>query len=224
MDIEELYNKAAVHSINTSKGDLSDVGVFSDNSQVTVFGFLESAELAYLGWGDSIQKANQAKHLSDKIKSQIINISDNYSLINMLLITNYCGWSRIIGDIINNLSRKSKPVHGSRKEKFVFYSAITGAIQRLERLSRMKYIDKVELGTCTLSRSMLSSSVRLLPASEYNLWVQKMTISGLDFKNPVGIETFDCFKRVCTKERNTNKSLRSDPIPKEVQNTNKKGD
>ena len=43
---------------HTSKGDTADVGIFSDNSQVTVFEFLESAELAYLGWGNSIQKAN----------------------------------------------------------------------------------------------------------------------------------------------------------------------
>ena len=27
-----------------------------------------------------------------------------------------------------------------------------------------------------------------------------MTISGLDFKNPVGIEMFNCFKRVCIIE------------------------
>ena len=46
LDIKELYNKAEVHSINTSKGDASDMGVFSDNFQVTVFEFLESAELA----------------------------------------------------------------------------------------------------------------------------------------------------------------------------------
>ena len=73
LDIEELYNKPEVHSINNSKGDTADVGIFSDNSQVKVFEFLES--------------------------------------------------------------RKSKPVSGNRKEKFVFYSAITRAIQRLERLS-----------------------------------------------------------------------------------------
>ena len=54
LDIEKLYSKAEVHSINTSKGDAADVGIFSDNSQVTVFEFLESAELAYLGWGNSI--------------------------------------------------------------------------------------------------------------------------------------------------------------------------
>ena len=58
LNIEELYNKAEVHSINTSKADASDIGLFSDNSQVMVFKFLESAELAYLGWGNSIQKAN----------------------------------------------------------------------------------------------------------------------------------------------------------------------
>ena len=28
LDIEELYNKAEVHSINTSKGDAADVGNF----------------------------------------------------------------------------------------------------------------------------------------------------------------------------------------------------
>ena len=37
MDIEEIYNKAEIHSINTSKGDSLDVGVFSNNSMETVF-------------------------------------------------------------------------------------------------------------------------------------------------------------------------------------------
>ena len=68
-----------MHSTNTSKGDAVDVGVFSDNSKVTVFEFLESAELAYLDWGNSVQKANRLynKHLSDEIKSHLINISDD---------------------------------------------------------------------------------------------------------------------------------------------------
>ena len=61
------------------------------------------------------------------------------------------------------------PAFGNRKDKFVFYSAITGAIQRLERLSRVNYIDRVELETCLLSWSTLSSLVRLLPISEYDL-------------------------------------------------------
>ena len=73
-----------------------------------------------------------------------------------------------MGDIIGNLSRKSKPVVGNRKEKFAFYSAITGAIQRLERLSRVNYIDRTELEACLLSCSTLSSLVRLLPAPEHD--------------------------------------------------------
>ena len=53
-----MYNRAEVHSINTSKGETADVGIFSDSAKVTVFEFLEAAELAYLGWGNSTQKAN----------------------------------------------------------------------------------------------------------------------------------------------------------------------
>ena len=127
-DIEEIYNKAEVHSINTSKGDSMDVGVFSDNSKVTVFEFLEPAELAHLGWGNSVQKANclYNKHLSEEIKSHLINISDDYGMMKNWLISNYGGPSRIVGDIINNLSNRSKPAPDNRKEKFSFYSAITG--------------------------------------------------------------------------------------------------
>ena len=69
MDIEEIYNKAEIHSINTSKGDSLDVGVFSNNSRVTVFEFLEYTVLAYLGWGNSVQKSNRLynKPLSEEI-------------------------------------------------------------------------------------------------------------------------------------------------------------
>ena len=59
LEIEQEYNKAEVHSINTSKGDTEDVSMFSENSETTVFEFLEAAELAYLGWGNSVQKANR---------------------------------------------------------------------------------------------------------------------------------------------------------------------
>ena len=132
LNIKDLYNKTEVHSINTSKGDAANVGIFLDNSQTTVFEFLEAAELAYLGWGNSVQKANRLynKHLSEEIKSHLINVSD-YHLMKTWLINTYGGPSRIVGDIISNLSRKPKPVGANRKDKFVFYSAITGAIQRL---------------------------------------------------------------------------------------------
>ena len=73
----------------------------------------------------------------------------------------------------------------------------------MERLSRVSYIDGAELEACLLSRSTLSSLISLLPTAEYDLWVREMTVAGLDFRNPVGLETFNCFKKVCIIERNT---------------------
>ena len=46
-----------------------------------------------------------------------------------------------------------------------------------------------------------------------------MTVFRLDFRNPVGVKTFNCFKKVCVIERNTNECSRSNPMPKEVQVT-----
>ena len=57
---------------------------------------------------------------------------------------------------------------------------------------------------------------------EYDLWVREMTISGLDFKNLVGTETFNCFKKICIIERNTCESARTDPAPVETQSTGTK--
>ena len=69
LQVEAAYNEAEVHSINTSKGDDTEVGVFSDNAEIKIFEFLETAELAYLGKGNSTQKANRLfnKHLSEEI-------------------------------------------------------------------------------------------------------------------------------------------------------------
>ena len=73
------YNKAEIHSINSSKGDTNDVGVFSDNAMVTIYEFLNSAEIAYMGWRNSRQRANRLynPHLSEEIKSKLINKSDS---------------------------------------------------------------------------------------------------------------------------------------------------
>ena len=88
LQVEAAYNEAEVHSINTLKGDDTEVGVFSDNAEITIFEFLETAELAYLGKGNSTQKANRLfnKHLSEEIKSKVINISDNYAEMKAWLI------------------------------------------------------------------------------------------------------------------------------------------
>ena len=49
----------------------------------------------------------------------------------------------------------------------------------------------------------MSSLSRLLPTVEHERWVREMTKLGLDFKNPVGLSAFNCFKDVCIMERNT---------------------
>ena len=202
-----------MHSINTSKGEATDVGVFSDNSKITVFKFLESAELAYLGRGNSIQKANRLynKHLSDKIKFHLILLSDDYAMMKTWLITYSGGPSRIVGDIVGNLPKRAKQAPDNRKDQFSFYSVIIGAIQRLERLSSVSYINGAELESCL---STLSSLISLLPAPEYDLWVREMTVAGLDFRNPVGLETFVFFKKVCIIERNTNEISGPSPTVK----------
>ena len=125
--------------------------MFSDNSKVTVFEFLESAELAYLGWGNSIEKTNRLynKHLSEDIKSQLINISEDYKMMKTWLICNYGGPLRIVAE-------KRKPTSNNRKEMFKYYSAIIGALQRLEKLSRITHINRTELESCLLSRITLS--------------------------------------------------------------------
>ena len=138
------------------------------------------------------------------------------------LIRTYGGPSRIVNDIVSNLALKPKPSLSSKKERYAFYSAITRAIQQLERLSRVNYIDKVELETCLLSRSTLSSLTRLLPTIEHDVWVREMTKLGLDFRNPVGLSAFDCFKSVCIMERNTAEIGRtSEPNPIQDSSKNK---
>ena len=61
-----------------------------------------------------------------------------------------------------------------------------------------------------LSRSTLSGLISLLPSVEYDLWIREMTMAQLDFWNPEGLETFNCFKRICIIERNTNESFRDE--------------
>ena len=47
--IVQANTNAEVHSIKGSPGDVTNVGVFSDNADKTVFEFLESFELGYIG-------------------------------------------------------------------------------------------------------------------------------------------------------------------------------
>ena len=217
LKIEELYTKAEIHSINTSKGDTSDVGIFSDNAKVTVYEFLESAEIAYLGWGNSVQKANRLynHHLSEEIKSKLINMSDSYTEMKSWLIHNYGGVSRIVSDIVRDLIRKPKPSSSNSNALFSFYAFVSGALQRLERLSKVNGIDRMDLETCLFSRATLTSLSLVLPNQTYADWITEMTKAGLDYKNPVGEEAYKIFKNLCIIERNKSEGSRDLEKPTE---------
>ena len=208
--VEVLYNKAEIHSINTSKGDTADVGIFSDNAKVTVYEFLEAAEIAYLGWGNSVQKANRLynHHLSEEIKSKLVNKSDSYAEMKQWLILNYGGVSRIVNDIINDLSRRSKPGPNNSNAKFTFYAYISSALQRLERLWKVDGIDILDLENCLYSRATLSSLSLFLPDETYSDWILEMTRSGMDYKNPIGTVAYSVYKNLCIIERNKSEGSR----------------
>ena len=93
--------------------------------------------------------------------------------------------------------RKGSLILTTEKKKFKYYSAIIEALQKLGKVARTSYINRTELECCLLSRSTLCCLIKLLPTSEYDMWVREMTVAGLDFRNPTGPETFACFKKIC---------------------------
>ena len=209
--VEELYNDAEIHSINMSKGDVADIGMFSDNTKITVYEFLEAAEIAYLGWGNSIQKENRLynRHLSEEIKAKLVNKSDSYADMKIWLVQNYGGVSRIINDIIGDLARRTKPNFSNNNAKFTFYALTSSALLRIERLSKVEGIDKLELDACLYSRATLSSLSLLLPSDAYTDWISEMTKAGMDYKNPEGEKAYVVFKDLCVIERNKSEGSRT---------------
>ena len=130
------------------------------------------------------------------------------------LILNYGGASRIINDIIKDLSVRPKPNSNDNNARFSFYAFISGALQRLERLSKVNCIDKLELENCLYSRATLSSLSLVLPTKEYTKWITEMTRKDLDYKNPAGLEAYQVFKNLCIIERNTSEGSRNPERPK----------
>ena len=135
LTIVQAYTSAEVHSIKGSPGDIADVGIFSDNSDKTVFEFLESFELGYIDWGNNRQRASKlCKHLSDDLKDKLMTRSDNYALMREWLIINYGGAARILNDTVMALTRRKKPTANDCSDRYSHVSAILAALQRLEKL------------------------------------------------------------------------------------------
>ena len=116
----------------------------------------------------------------------MINMSDSYPEMKRWLIANYEGVSRIVSDIVNDLSSRVKPNPNNNTQRFSFYAGISDALQRMERLSKVGEINNQELENCVYSRATLSSLSLVLPNDAYAEWITEMTRAGLDYKNPVG--------------------------------------
>ena len=141
----------------------------------------------------------------------MINKSDSYAEMKQWLILNYGGVSRIINDIINDLSRRSKPNPNNSNAKLNFYAHISSALQRIERLSKVEGIDNLELETCLYSWATLSSFLLVLPPETYTDWISEMTKAGMDYKNPEGVGAYTVFKDLCIIERNKSEGSRVPP-------------
>ena len=117
------------------------------------------------------------RHLSEEIKRKLINKSDSYAEMKQWLILNYGGVSRIINNVISDLSCQNKPASNNSQGKFAFYAHISGALQRLERLSKVGGISTNDLEICLYSRATLSSLSLVLPHEAHSDWISEMTKS-----------------------------------------------
>ena len=70
--------------------------------------------------------------------------SDSYADMKLWLVQNYGGVSRIINDIIGDLARRTKPNFSNNNAKFTFFALTSSALLRIERLSKVEGIDKLE--------------------------------------------------------------------------------
>ena len=123
-------------------------------------------------------------------------MSDSYIDMKNWLILNYEGVSRIVSDILNVLSKKMKPNPNNSTAKYTFYVYISGALQRMERQSKVAGIDRLELENCAYSRATLNSLSLILSEETYADCITGMRRTGLDYKNPVGIEAYKVFKNL----------------------------
>ena len=105
------------------------------------------------------------------------------------LVQNYCGAARIINDTVMALRRK-KPSFSDRHDRYLHISAIIAALQRLEKLMCSNPSLGVELKDCLYSRNTLNSLTKLLISQDYDEYIKEMTRRDLDWRNPLGEETY----------------------------------
>ena len=120
-----------MHSIKGSPSEVTDVGIFSDNANKTMYKFLEAFELGYIDWRNNRQCASKlTTHLSDDLKDKLLTHFNSYELMREWLINNYGGALRIVNDTIMALARRRKPAANDRSQRHSHLSVIIAALQR----------------------------------------------------------------------------------------------
>ena len=108
----------------------------------------------------------------------------------------------IVNDTIMALSRKKKHAGNDRAERYSHLSAINVALQQLKKLICTNVALGAELKDCLYSRNTFTSLGKLLITQDYDDYIREMTRRSLDWRNPLGQDTYECFKYIYTMERN----------------------
>ena len=200
LHVVQAYTSAEVHSIKGSPGDIADVGIFSDNADKTVFKFVQ---LGYIDWGNNRQCASKlCIHLSDELKDKLMIRSDNHALMREWLVSNYGRAACILNDTVMALDKRKKPAANDCSDRYLHVSAILAALQRLKKFICFNPTLGFELKECLYSWNTLTSLSKLLISQDYEEYIKEMTHQHLDWRNPLGSDTYDCFRYICTMEKN----------------------
>ena len=100
------------------------------------------------------------------------------------------------------LTQRKKPAANDHADQYTHISAIIAALQRLEKLICSNHALGIEVKDCLYSRDMLTSVTKLLIAQDYDEYIKEMTRRNLDWRNPLGEETYNCFRHICVMEKN----------------------
>ena len=215
MNVEQIYSSSEAHASCTVKGDLSMVGIFSNNAKKSIYEFVEDLEIALVGWGSNKQRAMLvfSKHLTEDIKAKCLNISDDYQKLKSWLFKEFGSPHTIVSDIISELAGKPKPNHNNDRQRYEFYADITLGIARLDRLARVPNVNIDELDSILYSRTTLLSLFKVLPIEDSKAFNHHMEMKRLDWKNPQGARTFAFFKELCEAQRNILEPYKGINIP-----------
>ena len=106
------------------------------------------------------------------------------------------------------LGKQKKLIPTDHSERYLHVSAILAALQQLEKLVCSNPTLGFELKECLYSRNLLTLLSKLLISQDYDEYIKEMTRRCLDWRNPLGPDTYECFRYICTMEKNMLKAAR----------------